>query len=204
VKEDPGDYRLVMISSVNSSKNKSKIGRNLQEIAEDWQVAPADAVLKLLVDAEGSVGFIGHGMSPANVELVLRHPLTMIGSDGSSISPFGSALESRPHPRYYGTFPRVLGHYVRERKALTLTEAVKKMTSMPADQIGLSDRGRLARGKKADIVIFDSGTIIDRATFQSPHQFPQGIKHVLVNGELVVEDGRHTGRKPGRALRRSS
>jgi N-acyl-D-amino-acid deacylase len=142
-------------------------------------------------------------MSPENVERVLRHPLVMIGSDGSSMAPVGRAAEGRPHPRSYGTFARVLGLYARERGIFDLPTAVRKMTSLPADQIGLADRGRVARGKKADLVVFDAARVRDTATFDDPHRYPEGIVHVLVNGVAVVERGAHKGARPGRVLRRA-
>jgi N-acyl-D-amino-acid deacylase len=126
----------------------------------------------------------------------------MIGSDGSSMAPVGRAAETSPHPRSYGAFVRVLGHYTRERRLFDLPEAVRKMTGMPADQIGLRDRGRLARGMKADLVAFDAETVSDPATFSAPHQYAAGVRHVLVNGVSVVDGGAHTGARPGRALRR--
>jgi N-acyl-D-amino-acid deacylase len=126
----------------------------------------------------------------------------MVGSDGSSMAPAGKAAEARPHPRSYGTFARVLGFYARERGAFDLPKAVRKMTSLPADQIGLADRGRVARGKKADLVAFDAVKVRDTATFDDPHRFPEGIPLVVVNGVPVVERGAHTGARPGRVLRR--
>ncbi len=203
IQESPGGFELIVISSTKSEKNRITIGKNLVEIGEMWKVKPVDALLRLLVEEETEVGFIGHGMQSENVEMVLSHPLVMIGSDGSSIAPKGKVAETRPHPRSYGTCPRVLGHYVRERKLFDLSTAVKKMTSMPADQLRLTDRGRIARGMKADLVIFDGAKVRDTATFEDPHQYPHGIKHVLVNGTLVVENGKHTGARPGRVLRRT-
>jgi N-acyl-D-aspartate/D-glutamate deacylase len=141
-------------------------------------------------------------MSPENGERVLRHPLVMIGSDGHALAPVGRALQTRPHPRSYGCYPRVLGYYVRDRKVLDLETAVRKSTSMPADQAGLGDRGRIARGKKADLVVFDAARIADVATFEKPQEFPVGIAHVLVNGVFVVEGGTATSARPGRVLRR--
>jgi N-acyl-D-aspartate/D-glutamate deacylase len=156
-----------------------------------------------LVDEEGTdVSYVGHGMSPENVERVLRHPLVMIGSDGHVLAPVGRALATRPHPRSYGCYPRVLGHYARDRKIFDLETAVRKSTSMPADQAGLPDRGRIARGKKADLVVFDAAKVVDGATFEKPHEFPLGIAHVLVNGVFVVENGAGTGARPGRVLRK--
>jgi N-acyl-D-amino-acid deacylase len=147
IREDPGDYDLIVISSLRTEKNQNLLGRNIAQIAETWGMEPIDAALRLLVEEEGSVGFIGHGMSSENVERVLAHPLVMIGSDGSSMAPEGPAAKTRPHPRSYGAFARVLAYYARERAIFDLPTAVKKMTSMPADQIGLRDRGRIARLK---------------------------------------------------------
>ena len=197
-----GDYALIVIARVKTAANQPLVGHNIVEIAKGWGVEPPEAVLRLIEQEEGAVGIVGHGMSPENVEMVLAHPLVMVGSDGAAMAPRGKAGESRPHPRSYGAFARVLAHYVRERHVFDLPEAVRKMTSMPADQIGLDDRGRIARGKKADLVLFDAATVKDEATFDHPHRYPVGIPHVLVNGVLVVERGEHTGARPGRALRR--
>jgi N-acyl-D-amino-acid deacylase len=204
VKGDPGSWERVVVSRVKTEKNRSRaVGRSLVEIATGWRLDPVDACLRLLEEEETAVSFIGHAMSPDNVEGVLRHPLVMIGSDGSSMAPVGKAAEARPHPRSYGTFPRVIGFYARERGIFDLPTAVRKMTSLPADQVGLGDRGRLARGKKADLVVFDAAKVRDTATFDDPHRYPEGIAHVLVNGVSVVERGAHTGARPGRALRRT-
>lgn len=194
---DPGAFHLIVIGSVRTDGNRPVVGLNMEEIAEARGEEPVDALLELLVEEGGSVSSIGHGMSPENVERVLSHPLVMIGSDGSSMAPPTEAARSRPHPRSYGTFPRVLGHYTRERRLFDLSTAVRKMTSMPADQAGIRDRGRIARGKKADLVVFDAATVRDEATFDDPHRFATGILHVLVNGVPVVVGGGHTGRRPG-------
>jgi N-acyl-D-amino-acid deacylase len=203
VRSEPGEYDLIVISSVEADKDRELVGRNVAEIASAWHVEPVEAILRLLENNEGNVGYIGHAMSPDNVARVLRHPLVMIGSDGYSMAPEGPAAQTRPHPRSYGTFPRVLGLYTREQRLFDLPSAVRKMTSMPADQAGLRDRGRIARGKKADLVLFDARAVRDEATFENPHQYPTGIPFVIVNGRVVVDQGRHTGEKPGRALRRS-
>jgi N-acyl-D-amino-acid deacylase len=204
VKGDPGSWDRVVVSRVKTEKNRAvAVGRSLVEIAGGWGVDPVDAYLRLLEEEETAVSFIGHGMSPENVERVLRHPLVMVGSDGSSMAPVGKAAEGRPHPRSYGTFARVLGHYARERGIFDLPNAVRKMTSLPADQIGLPDRGRIARGKKADLVAFDASAVSDTATFDDPHRYPEGISFVVVNGTIVVEKGAHTGARPGRVLRRA-
>jgi N-acyl-D-amino-acid deacylase len=203
VLNDPGGFELIVISRVRTEKNRAVVGMNLVEIAEAWSVEPVDALLRLLEEESGGVGFIGHGMSEANVEMVLAHPLVMIGSDGVSMAPVGKAAETRPHPRSYCAFARVLRRYVRERKLFDLPTAIRKMTSMPADQVGLRDRGRLARGWKADVVAFDAAGIGDRATFEKPHQYAGGVVHVLVNGKFVVERGHQTEARPGTVLPKS-
>jgi N-acyl-D-amino-acid deacylase len=202
VHRDPGAWDLIVISDVRSERNRTLVGTDLRTIAEGWGVEPVDAALRLLVEEEGAVSIVGHGMNPSNVEMVLSHPLVMIGSDGESMAPEGPAAKTRPHPRSYGTYPRVLGHYCRDRKLFDLATAVKKMTSIPADQVGIRDRGRIARGMRADLVIFDPNEVADTATFEAPHRYPTGIHHVLVNGTSVIDDGRHTGARPGRMLRK--
>jgi N-acyl-D-amino-acid deacylase len=203
VGESPGDFDLIVINSTKSERNRVAIGKNLVEIGEMWKVEPVDALLRLLEEEGTEVDFVGHGMEAGNVEMVLSHPAVMIGSDGSSMAGKGKAVEARPHPRSYGTCPRVLGYYVRERKLFDLSTAVKKMTGMPARQLGLTDRGRIGRGMKADLVIFDGAKVRDKATFERPHQYPDGIKHVLVNGILVIENGKHTGARAGKVLRKT-
>jgi N-acyl-D-aspartate/D-glutamate deacylase len=203
IRQDPGDPAQIVIAAIRTPASRALIGRSLTEIAAEWTVEPGEAVLRLIEMERGNVPFIGHGMSPENAEMVLGHPLVMIGSDGSSMAPVGRAAESRPHPRSYGTFARVLGYYCRERKVFDLATAVRKMTSMPADPVGLTDRGRLAVGKRADLVLFDAATVKDEATFDTPHRFPVGMPYVIVNGTVVVDRGQHTGARPGRVLRRT-
>ena len=200
---DPGDYDLIVIASVRTEGNRRFVGKNLALVGAEWKVDPSEALLRIVDEEETSVSYVGHGMSPENVERVLRHPLVMIGSDGYAMAPTGRALLARPHPRSYGCYPRVLGYYCRERQIFSLETAVRKMTSMPADQAGLPDRGRIARGKKADLVAFDAATVRDGATFEEPQKYPEGIAHVLVNGAFVVENGAATGARPGRVLRKS-
>jgi len=135
-----------------------------------------------------------------NVRALMRHPLVVVGSDGEALAPHGVLAQSKPHPRSYGTFPRVLGRYVREEKVLSLEEAVKKMTSVTAERFGLSDRGVIREGTRADLVLFDAHTIADRATFTHPHQYPVGIPCVIVNGVVVIDQCEHTGALPGQVL----
>ena len=135
-----------------------------------------------------------------NVRTLMRHPLVVVGSDGNALAPQGVLGQRKPHPRSYGTFPRVLGRYVREEKILWLEEAVKKMTSVTAERFGLADRGVIRKGTWADLVLFDPQTVTDRATFTDPHQYPVGIPWVIVNGMVVIEQGQHTGALPGQVL----
>ena len=200
---DPGDYDLIVISRTRKTQNGALAGMNVAQISALWKIQPIDVLLRLLEEEDGDVPFIGYGMSPQNVELVLSNPLVMIGSDGDSMAPTGQAAASRPHPRSYGSHARVLAYYAIEKRLFDLPTAVKKMTSMPADQAGIGDRGRIARGRKADIVVFDAAKIKDEATFDNPHRYPAGILHVFVNGVPVVENGGHTGARPGRMLRKA-
>ena len=135
------------------------------------------------------------------MQLIMKQPFTSIGSDGSAISPDGARGKMHVHPRWYGTFPRVLGRYVRELNVLTLPEAVRKMTSMNAEKINLSDRGILKVGNWADVTMFDPETVIDQATFEDPHHYPMGIPYVIVNGVVVLDEGTHTAQLPGKVLR---
>lgn len=141
-------------------------------------------------------------MSEADVRRILRDPHVAIGSDGLYMGRAGQPDRTNPHPRHYGTFARVLGHYVREEGVLALPEAVRRMTALPAQILGLGDRGRLFTGAAADVVVFDPATIIDQAVFAEPHRTPRGIDAVLGNGTAVVRQGQETGATPGRVLRR--
>ena len=198
---EPGSFDLIVISAVPSEKNRPLVGKNLAEIGELWKVEAVDAMLRLMEEEEGSVSIVGHGMSPENVRTVLSHPLVMIGSDGYSMAPTGKAAQTRPHPRSYGAYPRVLGFYSREQRLFDLPTAVKKMTSMPASQIGIHDRGRIAKTMKADLVVFNADTVKDGATFEEPHRYPVGIDYVVVNGALTAEKGKHNGARAGKVLR---
>jgi dihydroorotase/N-acyl-D-amino-acid deacylase len=178
----------------------SLAGRTLADLlAERGTASTPDAVADLILElvAAGGCGAIFHSFDEGDVEQLLRSDLGMIGSDGSLV-PFG---EGSPHPRAYGTFPRVLGRYVRERGVLTLEEGVRRMTSAPAARLGLTDRGRVAVGAVADLTVFDPNTVSDQATFEDPHRYPVGIPLVFVGGEAVVRDGVVTGLRPGKVLR---
>ena len=173
-------------------------GRTVPDIAADLGVEPLDAVRRI-VDAEGEGAVvIIESMSEDDVRTVMVHPTTMIGSDGIP------TLTGKPHPRLYGTFARVLGHYARDLGLLSLTEAVHRMTGLPASKFGLAGRGRLEPGAFADLVLFDPARIDDVATYDDPRQHPSGIAGVWVNGTQVVREGEHLGARPGRALRHRS
>lgn len=202
VKRDPGAYDLIVISEVYTDKNLQLVGKNLEEISSLWNLEPVDTLLKLVEEEETRVSFIGFGMSQKNVDLVLSNPLVMIGSDGYSMAPTGEAAKTKPHPRSYGAFARILSFYVREKKLFDLPTAVKKMTCMAADQVGIRDRGRIAKGMKADILIFNDEKIRDNASFGDPHQYSTGIEYVMVNGKMVVDKGKHTGKRAGAILRK--
>ena len=199
-----GGFELVVISSVGAAAAQGFVGKNLVEIAGELGVEPQEAFARVLELGRADVGYVGHGMSEENVARVLAHPLVMVASDGRSMAPTGSAADDRPHPRSYGTFPRVLGRYCRELGVLDLPTAIAKMTSQPAERVGLEDRGRVAPGLAADLVLFDASRVADRATFDDPQRYPDGIVHVLVNGVAVVDGERVTGARPGRMLRREA
>jgi N-acyl-D-amino-acid deacylase len=196
----PREWDKVLIAY--SPNNPELEGLTVADIAAQRGTPPAETVLDVLLETEARISEIHFGMSEENLRMVLRHPAVMVGSDGSARAPEGPTGEGKPHPRGYGTFPRVLGKYAREEKVLTLPEAVRKMTGMPAERLGLSDRGRLAEGMKADLVLFDPDTVRDRATYIDPHQYPAGIPYVWVNGQLVIGPEGHTGALPGQVLSR--
>jgi N-acyl-D-aspartate/D-glutamate deacylase len=177
-------------------------GKLVADIAKLEGKEPLDSVFDLLLAEEAQVRVVIFGMSEDDVRRVMRSPNMMVGSDGRAVTPEGILGRGKPHPRYYGTFSRVLGHYVREG-VLSLPEAVRKMTSMPAQRLGLWDRGRLREGFVADMAVFNQDLVRDEAIFTDPHRFASGILHVIVNGTIVIDDSEHMGTLPGRALRKS-
>jgi N-acyl-D-amino-acid deacylase len=175
-------------------------GRRLSEIAARWSKDPLDAALDIITAEAGKGYMILFQLDEADLRRALVHPHVMIGSDGSSLAVDGALGEGKPHPRSYGTFPRVLGRYARDESVLSLPEAVRKMTALPADRLGLDDRGVLREGARADVVAFDAARVADRATYEDPHRYAAGVEHVLVNGRVVIERAEHTGALPGRVL----
>ncbi len=174
-------------------------GRTVAEIAEARGLAPGGTIVELLL-ADPNTGMVGHGMHEDDVRTILARPDVFVGTDGLAVSPDGPLGVYAVHPRYYGTFPRVLGRYVRNERVLTLEGAVRKMTSLPADRFALAGRGRIEPGAAADLVLFDPGRVADTATYERPHAFAEGIDLVVVNGRVAWEEA--PGERAGRALRR--
>jgi len=185
----------IFVSSLLSEKNKRFIGKSLQEIAETLGKGPEDTLFDLLVEEKGVVSMVIFLMSEEDVRTIMKHRLQMFCTDG--LLPPGKS-----HPRVYGTYPKVLGKYVREEQIMTLEEAIRKMTSYPAQRLRLKDRGAIRIGAAADLVVFDSYRIMDRATYEEPNRYPEGIEYVIVNGQVTVERGKHTGVLAGEVLRR--
>lgn len=198
-----GSWQSVMISSVSLEKNRVFQGQTVEQISTEKRLDPFEFVCSLLIEEKGRIGMCGFAMSEENISRIFQHPHCIVASDGSALAPYGPLGESQPHPRSYGTFPRFLGKYVREEGVLALPEAVRKITGLPAARFKLSERGQIQEGFFADLVVFDPETITDKATFSDPHQYPEGIRYVVVNGEVVVENGEHTGQLPGVILTRS-
>ncbi|WP_406318972.1 D-aminoacylase [Streptosporangium sp. NBC_01639] len=191
----------VVIAMLSPGPYADRIGDSVADIARDRGVEPAAAVLDVLAAHNGEVMIVNHAMAEADVDTVLRHRISAVASDGWVLHAPG---EGHPHPRSFGTFARVLGRYVRERNVIQLVDAVRKMTSLPASRLALPDRGTVAAGRIADLAIFDPEAVTDLATFAEPWQYATGVRHVLVAGELVLQDGETTGRRPGRTLRRTA
>ena len=181
-------------------RRKDAEGKRLSEVAAARGTDAIDTAMDLIADEEGKAYMVLFQLSEDDVRRALAHPSVMIGSDGSALAVTGELGEGKPHPRSYGTFPRVLGEYVREQRVLTLAQAVHKMTVMPARRLGLRDRGVVRVGARADLTLFDARRIADRATFENPHRYPEGVEHVFVNGRFVIKHGQHTGSLPGRVL----
>ncbi len=198
-----GSWDAVQITGTGSEETAWVRGRRLGEAARERGVEPYALARRLMIEEDGSVGMIGYGMSEENTTRLLTHPLGMVCSDGGAYAPYGPLSEGSPHPRGYGTFPRVLGRYVREQGAMPLETAIHKFTEMPARKLGLADRGVVRPGAFADLVVFDPDSVIDRAAFTEPHQYPEGIEHVVVNGAVTIRDGEQTGELAGRPVRGS-
>ncbi|MHA1136077.1 MAG: N-acyl-D-amino-acid deacylase family protein [Candidatus Thorarchaeota archaeon] len=196
-------WENIFIASVKTEKWKDVEGLNLAEITRVRNYPDEYAALfELLLDENAEVTMTMKSMCDEDINRIMKSEFSMVGTDGGGVSPTGILSHGKPHPRHYGTYPRILGRYVREREVLTLEQAIFKMAGFPARRLGLRDRGTLTEGNWADIVIFNPETVLDNATYLNPHQFPTGIPYVIVNGTVVVKEGIQGENLPGRVLRR--
>jgi dihydroorotase/N-acyl-D-amino-acid deacylase len=190
-----------LIGAVQTPKLLPLQGKTLAQVATMRKTDPIDALLDILIEDRAFTSVAVFGMSEPDVVLALQQPWVSINNDSQGASPDGLLGQEHPHPRAYGTFPRIIRKYVREEKKLTLEDAIRKFTSLPAQRMRLDDRGVLKRGMWADVVIFDPAEVNDLATFDRPNQLSQGMRWVLVNGVPVIADGKATGALPGKVLR---
>jgi N-acyl-D-amino-acid deacylase len=195
-----GSPDRILLASFRTEKLKPLTGKTLAEVARMRGEDPVETIMNLVFEDRSRIGTIYFLMSEENIKKQIRQPWVSFGSDAASIAPEGNFLKSAAHPRAYGNFARLLGKYVRDEQVISLAEAVRRLSGLPATNLGLDHRGFLKPGMFADVVIFDPQTIADRATFENPHQLAIGVKHVFVNGVQVLKDGEHTGAKPGKAL----
>jgi N-acyl-D-amino-acid deacylase len=195
-----GSPDRILLVGFKSDALKPLTGKTLSEVARMRGKDPIETVMDLVLEDRSRVGTVYFMMDEQNVEKQIRQPWVSFGSDAASLAPEGVFLKSSTHPRAYGNFARLLGKYVREEKVISLAEAVRRLSGLPATNLGLDHRGFIKQGMFADVVVFDPQTIADRATFEQPQQYSVGVKHVFVNGIQVLKDGEHTGSKPGRAL----
>jgi N-acyl-D-amino-acid deacylase len=197
---DAGGPEHILLAEFRSEKLKPLTGKTLAEVAKIRGKDPIDTAMDLIAEDESRIGTLYFIISEDNVKKELTKPWISFGSDEASQAPEGVFLKSNPHPRAYGNFARVLGKYVRDEKVIPVQEAIRRLSGLPATNLGLDHRGFLKEGMFADVVVFDPVTISDRATYDKPHQYAVGVKDVFVNGVQVLKDGEHTGAKPGRAL----
>ncbi|MCA1614005.1 MAG: D-aminoacylase, partial [Acidobacteria bacterium] len=195
-----GSPERVLVTGFKNDALKPLTGKTLAAVARERGTSPEDTILDLIAEDRTRVDAVYFLMSEENIRLQLRRPWVSFGSDAASMAPEGVFLKSSTHPRAYGNFARLLGHYVRDEKVLTLSEAVRRLSGLPATNLDLAGRGFLRTGMYADVVVFSPAEIADRATFERPHQYAVGVRHVFVNGAHTLRDGEHTGAKPGRAL----
>ncbi|QEC53811.1 N-acyl-D-amino-acid deacylase family protein [Anseongella ginsenosidimutans] len=191
----------ILLSSFENEELRKYTGKTLEEVALMRKQSPEETAIDLIREDSSRVGAVYFMMSEENVRKQLRLPYMCFGSDAGSIAPAGGFLNSNPHPRTYGNFARLLGKYVREEQVIPLEQAIRGLTSLPAELLGISKRGSLKKDYYADVVIFDPETIQDHATYKKPHQFSTGVLHVWVNGVSVLKDGQHTGATPGRVVK---
>jgi len=196
-----GSPENIILVGFRKQHLKPLAGKTLAQVAALRGTSPEDTALDLVIEDEGNVGAAFFTMSEDNIRKEIRVPWISFCSDAQSIAAEGIFLQRRPHPRTYGAFARLLGRYVREERLIPLEEAIRRLTALPAANLKVERRGRLRPGYFADVVVFDPATIADRSTFQDPHQYAVGVRHVLVNGVPVLRDGEHTGALPGRVVR---
>ena len=208
--QSAGTWQNIQLASIGRTRgvadskadpNRRYEGMRIAEAAKKAGKDPFDFVFDLLIESRGSVGCVYFIISEDDLKLAMAQPWVAVGSDGSALAIEGPLRSGVPHPRSFGTFPRALGRYVREQKVISLGEAIRKMTSLPASILGLADRGTIEAGKAADLVLFDPATVADKATFENPFQYPVGIDTVVVNGQIVLDEGQPTGLKPGKIFR---
>ncbi len=200
MRKDEHNYADIIIGM--SPFNKDLVGRRISEIAQDQEISVEEAVIRVLISSQGHIICFDQTLSEDNLRLLIKSPLSMIGSAGPAYNIDYAKEKELVHPRSFGTFARVLGKYVREEKLISWTDAIRKMTSLPAEKLSLEKRGILQPGMYADITVFSPDQISDLATFENPYRYAQGVEYVLVNGIEVVRKGKHTGRLPGKVLRR--
>jgi N-acyl-D-amino-acid deacylase len=176
-------------------------GKFLAEIADEKGMDPYDVAFDILLKTKGETRMVSFHIREWNMEAAMKHPLSMFCTDGWALTPKGILGQGKPHPRSYGTYPKILARYVREKNVLRLEDAIRKMSSLPAQKIGLPNRGLLSEGMYADIVVFDPEKVQDKATYMDPQQFPTGIHYVMVNGTIVIEEGEQTNKLPGKPIR---
>jgi N-acyl-D-amino-acid deacylase len=198
--EIPGP-EAVLVGVVQNPKLLPLQGKRLSEVAKLWNKDPMDALFDLLIEDNAATNVAVFGMAEPDVALALQQPWVAVDNDSSGTSPEGILGQEHPHPRAYGTFPRIIRKYVREDKKLTMEDAIRKFSALPAQRMRLTDRGVIKTGMWADIVVFDPATIRDLATFEKPNQLSEGMEYVLVNGVPVIDQGKMTGQKPGKVLR---
>lgn len=196
-----GGWDNVQLSGIGAVEDRDAEGKRLGAYSASRGTDPYEMTLALLRRSNGEAGMLGYAMSEQNLEKILAHPVGMVCSDGGGFAVDGPTRRGSPHPRGAGSFPRVLGRYVRERKVLTLAQAINKMSALPASRLRITDRGKLAEGLAADVVVFDPATVADTATFDAPFQYPVGIRMVMVNGTVALRDGLRNSAGTGRAIR---
>lgn len=199
----PGWEACVQLASLRTDNGKKLEGLTIGQVAEMRNCTPYEVVVDLMVEEDASVKCVWFAMNEEELQSIMKHPDAIFGTDGRACATYGELSQGAVHPRYYGTYPRIMGHYVRDVGLFTLEEAIRKATSAPAAKFRIDRRGVLREGWYADLVIFDPATIRDVGVFGDPHHYPEGIDAVIVNGQVVIDHGEHTGSLPGQILRRT-